>query len=133
MVYFVPSTLGFIPEEWKSDGTYTKESWPADAVLLSQSDSDKFWKKSAPEGKILGSMASGQPCWVSTPKKPDPTKQDIELFRLRAYADPLLGSDRYFSEATRMQIMEESGFEEVRDRAIARFEEIQAQYPWPTK
>jgi len=36
-----------------------------------------------------------------------------------------------FAEATRMQIMGEPDYEEVRVRAIARFEEIQAQYPWP--
>lgn len=61
------------------------------------------------------------------------TKVDIESSRLRAYADPLTGSDRLFSESLRMQIMGESGHEEVRARAIARFGEIQTQYPWPSK
>lgn len=61
------------------------------------------------------------------------TKSEIEKFRLKSYANSLTGSDRLFSESTRMQIMNESGFEEVRARAIARFEEIQAQYPWPAK
>lgn len=32
--YFVPSVPTFIPESWKSDGTYTKENWPSDAVLV---------------------------------------------------------------------------------------------------
>lgn len=62
-----------------------------------------------------------------------PSLRDIEEFRLKAYAEPLTGSDRLFSESTRMQIMGEVGFEEVRDRAISRFEEIQAQHPWPAK
>ena len=61
------------------------------------------------------------------------TKNEIEAMRFRAYAEPLTGSDRLFSESTRMQIMGENGHEEVRARAIARFEEIQAQYPWPAK
>lgn len=64
---------------------------------------------------------------------PPPSRERIEAIRLRAYADPLTGSDRLFSESTRMQIMGETGYEEVRTMAIARFEEIQAQYPWPSK
>lgn len=61
---------------------------------------------------------------------PPPSRERIEAIRLRAYADPLTGSDRLFSEYMRMQIMGEEGHEDVRARAIARFEEIQAQYPW---
>lgn len=61
---------------------------------------------------------------------PPPSRERIEAIRLRAYADPLTGSDRLFSESMRMQIMGEEGHEDVRARAIARFEEIQAQYPW---
>lgn len=61
------------------------------------------------------------------------THKEVEADRLLEYADPLTGSDRLFSESMRMQIMGEPGFEEVRTRAIARFEEIQAQYPWPAK
>lgn len=59
--------------------------------------------------------------------------QDVDNLRKRAYADPIDGSDRLFSESTRMQIMGENDFEEVLARAIARFEEIQAKYPWPTE
>jgi len=61
---------------------------------------------------------------------PPPSRERIEAIRLRAYADPLTGSDRLFSESMRMQIMGEEGYEDVRARAIARFEEIQAQHPW---
>lgn len=61
---------------------------------------------------------------------PPPSRERIEAIRLRAYANPLTGSDRLFSESMRMQIMGEEGHEDVRARAIARFEEIQAQYPW---
>ena len=60
------------------------------------------------------------------------SRSDVESLRRRAYADLLTGSDRLFSESTRMQIMGEAGHEEVRTRAIARFEEIQAKYPWPS-
>lgn len=63
---------------------------------------------------------------------PDAT-QDTDNLRRRAYADPITGSDTLFAEAARMQVMGESGIEEVRTRATARFKEIQAQYPWPAK
>lgn len=66
-------------------------------------------------------------------KPASPTSQEIDAIRIRSYADPINGSDRLFSESTRMQIMGESGHEAVREKAISRFKEIQAQYPWPTK
>ncbi|SIR40165.1 hypothetical protein SAMN05880558_11331 [Aeromonas sp. RU39B] len=76
--------------------------------------------------------------WVSegnSPETPEYTATEsrnaIEHLRLRAYSDPLTGSDRHFNEAIRMQAMGESGWEAVRQRGIARFEEIQQQYPWP--
>lgn len=59
------------------------------------------------------------------------SKEDVETLRLQAYADPMTGSDRYFSEAMRMQIMGEEGYEEVRAQAVSRFEAIQRQYAWP--
>lgn len=59
------------------------------------------------------------------------TRDDIEQLRLHAYANPITGSDRHFNEAIRMQAMGEPGWEEVRQRGILRFEEIQQQYPWP--
>lgn len=59
------------------------------------------------------------------------SRDEIEQLRLHAYADPVTGSDRHFNEAIRMQEMGESGWEVVRQRGIARFEEIQRQYPWP--
>ncbi len=131
MVYFDPETLGFIPESWKNDGTYSVKSWPSSAVLLSKDEELKFWKVSPPEGKYLGSKNS-RPFWSDIPKI-EKTKEEIESLRLSSYADPLTGSDRLFSESTRMQIIGENGYEEVRARAIARFEEIQAQYPWTAK
>ena len=62
---------------------------------------------------------------------PSQTREDVERLRLAAYAGPVVGSDRYFAEANRMQVMGESGWEAVRDAGIARFNEIQTRYPWP--
>lgn len=79
-------------------------------------------------------IIDGQGKIKSIPIEPkELTREEIEAARLRSYADPLTGSDRLFSEAMRMQIMGEDGFEEVRAKAVARFEEIQAQYPWPSE
>lgn len=129
--YFVPSIPGFIPESWRSDGTYSEQSWPLDAVLLAPAVTHKFWKQQAPEGKVLGSVG-GKPSWVDSTENP-PTKPETEARRLKAYANPVTGSDRLFSEAARMQIMGEDGADEIKSKAIARYKEIQAQYPWPTK
>jgi hypothetical protein len=65
-VYFLPSSLGFIPSAWKEDGTFSEESWPSDAILLTDSESDTFWKQVPPEGQQLG-MENGRPAWVEIP------------------------------------------------------------------
>lgn len=69
------------------------------------------------------------------PSIPAPTKDQVELFRLKAYADPVTGSDRYFSEAVALQA---EGFAatstEVKDAkaiGLARKLEIKALYPYP--
>lgn len=131
-VYFSPSSLSFIPEAWIHDGTYTEENTPEDLVLLEEIEADEFWRVPPPPGKILGAV-DGLPQWVDEPKQDYPSIEQIESNRLREYSNPLSGSDRLFSEASRMQLMSEPGFEDVRIRAIARFEEIQAQHPWPTE
>lgn len=59
------------------------------------------------------------------------TQEEVDSLRKAAYANEFTGSDRLFAEAQRMQLMGEAGWESVRDAAIARFEEIKAEYPWP--
>lgn len=62
---------------------------------------------------------------------PELTKEEIETVRVRAYSDPSTGSDRYFAEAQRMQMMGEEGWEAVLDRGVKRYNEIRAEYPLP--
>lgn len=89
--------------------------------------------------ELLGGIAAGQsiqiingePVLIDPPPPAPLTRAQVEAFRLCAYADPLTGSDRYFAEAQRMSVMGEPGWEEVRAAGVARFEEIQALYPWP--
>ena len=57
----------------------------------------------------------------------------VEANRKAAYANAQTGSDRLFAEAQRMQMMGLSGWEEVRDAAVARYEEIKLEHPWPVK
>ena len=130
--YFSPSSLSFIPEAWAHDGTYTEESFPSDAVLLGKHEANEFWRQQPPDGKALGSI-EGLPAWVDGPEQGALSRIQIEAIRLREYSNPLTGSDRLFSEASRMEAMKETGFEEVRAQAISRFEEIQAQHPWPAE
>jgi len=69
---------------------------------------------------------------LNPPAKPL-TREQIEVLRLQAYADQITGSDRYFSEAARLQAM--GAAQEEIDAANAagakRYAEIQGEYPWP--
>jgi hypothetical protein len=79
--------------------------------------------------------SDGGQTWVPFPAESNPAKThaEIEALRLRAYADPITGSDRYFAEAARVQAMAGTAeeIEEARAAGAARSAEIQAQYPWP--
>lgn len=83
-------------------------------------ETDCIWRRDDKGNIISGPM----------PAPPAPTVEENEWLRLSAYANPLTGSDRYFSEALRMQAMQEDGWEEVRAAGVARYKEIQALYPW---
>ena len=99
---------------------------PDGAVRLSDDLSTRILQQPDSIWRIdeSGAITSTEP--ESTP----PTREQIEALRLRSYADPLSGSDRYFAEAQRMQVMNEPGWEAVRAAGVARFEEIQTQFPW---
>ena len=58
------------------------------------------------------------------------TRQTLDL-RKKAYACHLTGSDALLAEANRMKVMGEEGYKEKEQEAIARYEAIKAQYPWP--
>lgn len=61
------------------------------------------------------------------------TTDEINSRRLRAYANPITGSDRYFAEAQRMQMMGEAGWEDVRAEGVKLFVAIQDKFPWPAQ
>ena len=61
-----------------------------------------------------------------------PTKEQVEVERLSAYANPLTGSDRHFAEASRLEAVGDTeGAEVARAVGLARYEEIRLQCPWP--
>lgn len=57
----------------------------------------------------------------------------VENSRLTAYAHPVTGSDRYFSEVSRLQLMGAPAeeVESVRVAGITRYLQIQKEFPWP--
>lgn len=104
---------------------------PADAVLISKERYLSVIANPAP-GKIRSHDADGLPILIDPPPALPATREEVEAQRLRAYADPITGSDRYFAEAQRETLL---GNAEAADAAkalgMARFAEIQAEYPWP--
>jgi hypothetical protein len=63
-MYFSESMLSFIPVAWKTDGTYSAEAWPTDAVLLTEAERVTYYGTQGPAGKALGAE-NGRPVWVA--------------------------------------------------------------------
>lgn len=61
------------------------------------------------------------------------TKDQVEALRLQAYAHPVTGSDRHFAEAVRLQAMAapQGDIDAAKAAGVARYDAIQAEYPWP--
>lgn len=90
------------------------------------------WVACAAEVKA-GWLCDGQSFAAPAPL-PAPTRAEVEAARLRAYADPLTGSDRYFAEAQRETLLGNTeAAEAAKALGLARFAEIQAEYPWPSE
>ena len=102
---------------------------PAGEVFAYESKEDRALF--GPEGLIAMTDSEAVPHLKAA--SPPPSRERIEAMRLRAYADPLTGSDRLFAQSSRMEAMGEPGHEDVRAQAIERFAEIQARHPWPAK
>lgn len=55
----------------------------------------------------------------------------VDTARRIAYADPLTGSDRLFAQYQRMLAMDEPGADDIKAQAIARYDAIRNEHPWP--
>ena len=91
---------------------------------------EALWVRIVSEEDGIWTLTNGAITKLPFPQS-TPSIEVVERQRLAAYADIETGSDRYFSEATRMQAMGEHGWEAIREKAITRFREIQTQLPWP--
>jgi hypothetical protein len=80
----------------------------------------------------VGMAYDGVKFYEVSEQKNSSSRYEVETLRLRAYADPISGSDRYFAEAQRERIMDNyEAAESAKAAGLARFAEIQEQYPWP--
>ena len=125
-MFYAKSTGGFYAREIHGDNI------PGDAVEITEAEHAALIEGQS-QGKCIVADANGHPI-LQDPAPPEPpTREQIEALRLRAYADPLTGSDRYFAEAARLQAM--GAAQEEIDAANAagakRYAEIQGEYPWP--
>lgn len=94
-------------------------------------DGRGFRSVNSPDELLRGEYFSAVPVAVSDPS---PTRDEVERMRLRAYADPLTGSDRYFAEAQRESLLGNAeAAEAAKALGLARFAEIQADNPWPAE
>lgn len=85
-------------------------------------------------GQLIVKGSDGLPILIDPPPPAPLTREQIEAQRLRAYADPLVGSDRYFAEAQRESLMgNPEAAAAAKALGLARFAEIQAENPWPAE
>ena len=91
---------------------------------------EKLWQRLISEDDGVWTLVNGAIVKQPLPETA-PSIEVVERQRLAAYADIETGSDRFFAEAARMQAMNEPGWEAVCEKGIARFREIQEQFPWP--
>lgn len=63
-MYYSDTLKGFIPDQWKEDGTF--DPFPEDAILMTEDEIATYWTKTPPVGKMLG-VEDGHLAWVDLP------------------------------------------------------------------
>jgi len=116
---FSPSTGSMYPENIKYPNL------PDDLVSISAAQVSAILNR--PSGSTV-QFINNELVITDPPPLPDP----LEL-RARSYADPVMGSDKYFNEAKRMQLMGEPGWEAVVAQGQARYLAIKEEYPCTTE
>lgn len=80
MIYFSQTTCSFYPSElldqYESSGTL-----PDDLIEITEEETDLYFCKTAPDGKIIGSM-EGHPSWVDLPEKTGEESAEIALSQI---------------------------------------------------
>ncbi|MFJ2279747.1 hypothetical protein ACIOUG_01250 [Pseudomonas sp. NPDC087803] len=118
-----------VTNSWYDDPANYSD-FPSDAVELTAAQYDEF-VRFRPADKRVVPGPDGLPMIVDIPVPS--LREQTEAKRLQAYADPITGSDRFFSEAARLQMMgaDESEIQVARQTGLDRYAEIQADFPWP--
>lgn len=94
-MFFSESIKGFIPDQYKEDGTYSEATWPSDAVQLTEDEVSEFVGTPSPAGKILGS-SGGRPAWVDYVSTAPSVPWDKARARAYRYeSDPLFMAWQY--------------------------------------
>ncbi|UXY92585.1 putative tail fiber assembly protein [Pseudomonas phage LUZ100] len=133
MYFYSPTTKGFYPAEFASNYKEA-DAWPSDCVEVTLEEHRALIEGQNGETEIAFDATLGKP--VLRKRVPPPLEERrafIERQRRNAYADPQTGSDRLFAEANRMQLTGETGWEELLEKAKARYTEIKETLPWPSE
>ena len=104
---------------------------PSDAKKLAEDRYLSVIARHVP-GKVIANDEDGLPILVDMVLPATLTREQVETQRSRAYADPVTGSDRYFSEAIREELMGNlDECEAARALGVKRYLDIKAEHPWP--
>lgn len=124
-IFYCVATGGFYLPGMQPDGLDCVEISAAEHLALREEQAI---------GKLIQADSAGRPVAVEPPPPPPKTREEIEAIRLRAYGDPITGSDRYFAEAQRESLVGNAeAAEAAKALGMARFAAIQAEYPWPAE
>lgn len=126
-MFYSKSTNGFYSPEIHGSNI------PDDAVELSDAEYKSLLTDQS-NGKVIKSDKNGFPMAVER-QVAKQTKHEVEEIRLRAYADPVIGSDRFFAEASRLQAIgaPTEEIEAAKAAGAQRYQEIQMENPWPAE
>ncbi|EBT2374407.1 tail fiber assembly protein [Salmonella enterica] len=72
-IFFSASDCAFYNDEIRAVYYERYQAWPDDAVLLSDEESELYWKQNPPTGKQLGAK-NGRPVWINIPA---PTQDEL--------------------------------------------------------
>lgn len=122
---YSPSTGFFYNPEW------VYKEIPGDLIEVAQNEYAELQAKRA-DGFVIKPGRGGRPMAAFDEQAFKVTRESVEMARLRAYADPVTGSDRYRAEAEaeRLQGNEEAA-KEAEQKMLSRRTEIQTANPWP--
>jgi hypothetical protein len=105
--------------------------WPEKGVDMPAADWEAIREESNATGRPITVNSKGLPC-LGKIEPVKLTKEQVDINRRAAYADPLTGSDAYFIEYQRKQADGDlEGAEIAKKNWLSRSEEIKQGNPYP--